>query len=69
MYVSESHFPWLQRAGDARMEQQLEQRRVIAERLAEDREAAAGWTETAGRRGIRQLLPTRLLHHHARPAM
>lgn len=69
MYVSEAHFPWLQRAGDARLEQELERRRVIAERLAEERDAAAGWTETAGRRGIRQLLPTRLLHQRTRPAM
>ncbi|MDR5699676.1 hypothetical protein [Agromyces aerolatus] len=68
MYVSESHFPWLQREHEARITRELEQRRVIAERLAEERDAASGWTETAGRRGIRQLLPARLLHR-ARPAM
>lgn len=68
MYMSEAHFPWLQREHDARLERELERRRVIAERLAEEREAAAGWTDAASRRGIRQLLPARLLHH-ARPAM
>lgn len=68
MYVSEAHFPWLQRAHDARIEQQLEQRRVIAERLAEQRDAGAGYTDAAKPRGIRQLLPTRLLHR-PNPAM
>jgi hypothetical protein len=74
MYVSEAHFPWLQRDHDARLEQQLERRRVIAERLAEEREAGAGYTDAARSRGIRQLLPARLLHpmqhaHRAHPAM
>jgi len=69
MYLSEAHFPWLQRAHDERLTQQLEQRRMIEERLAEDRDAAAGWTDAAGRRSIRQLLPTRLLARTARPAV
>lgn len=68
MYVSEAHFPWLQRDHDARMERQLEQRRVIAERLAEQREAGDGYTDAARPRGIRQLLPSHLLRR-AHPAM
>lgn len=68
MYVSEAHFPWLQRDHDARMERQLEQRRVISERLAEQREAGDGYTDAARPRSIRQVLPA-WFAHRAQPSM
>ena len=46
---------------EQRLQHQLEQRRVVAERIAETAEAADGVTDAARpRRGIRALLPRRL---------
>lgn len=53
----------LHQAAERRLTHDLERRRVIAERLAEqvDAEAGQGVTDAARpRRGIRQLLPRRL---------
>lgn len=50
----------LNRLDEQRMLEHLERRRVIAERLAETRDAEAGVTDAARpRRGIRALLPRR----------
>jgi hypothetical protein len=50
------------------MERQLEQRRVISERLAEQREAGDGYTDAARPRSIRQVLPA-WFAHRAQPSM
>ena len=63
MYLSEDYVSGqLHRAAQQRMLRDLERRRVIAERAAEDAAAAAeGVTDAARpRRGIRALLPRRL---------
>jgi hypothetical protein len=62
MYLSEDYVSGqLHRAAQQRMLRDLERRRVIAERAAEDAAAADGVTDAARpRRGIRALLPRRL---------
>ncbi|GAA4385356.1 hypothetical protein [Agromyces bauzanensis] len=62
MYQSADHVVWeLHRLGEQRMLEELERRRVVAERLAETRDAEAGVTDAASsRRGIRALLPRKL---------
>lgn len=62
MYLSEDYVSGqLHRAAEQRMLRDLERRRVIAERAAEDAAAADGVTDAARpRRGIRALLPRRL---------
>ena len=62
MYLSEDYVSGqLHRAAEQRMLRDLERRRVIAERAAEDAAAAEGVTDAARpRRGIRALLPRRL---------
>ena len=62
MYLSEDYVSGqLHRAAEQRMLRDLERRRVIAQRAAEDAAAAEGVTEAARpRRGIRALLPRRL---------
>ncbi|WP_350347598.1 hypothetical protein ABIQ69_13280 [Agromyces sp. G08B096] len=71
MYVTEQHFPWLRREYEAELARDLERRRVLAERIAEERDASDGRTDASRARGIRQLLPTRLAawrRAHALPA-
>jgi hypothetical protein len=62
MYLSEDYVSaQLHRAAEQRMLRDLERRRVIAQRAAEDAAAAEGVTDAARpRRGIRALLPRRL---------
>ncbi|WP_430645185.1 hypothetical protein [Agromyces sp. GXS1127] len=68
MYLSEDYQVFtLHRAGEHRLQRELELRRQVAERIAEaaaeaaDAEAGDGVTDGARhRRGIRQLLPRRL---------
>jgi hypothetical protein len=62
MYLSEDYFVFeLHQRGEQRLLRELERRRVIDERLAEQASAADGVTDAARpRRGIRALLPRRL---------
>ncbi|WP_127792640.1 hypothetical protein [Agromyces sp. LHK192] len=60
MYVHEHQFPHLVRSHEDSLAAALEQRRVVLERLAEERDATAGWVDAGAARGIRQHLPSRL---------
>ena len=63
MMISELSFPHLQRANEERMTRELEHRRVVNERLEEERSVAA-----AGRHEGRAH-PSRRMSWHARRAI